>query len=112
MIVNGITIDSFIEKESVRQVDLIKCDVEGAELLVFKGAIQTIKKWRPIVFCEIIDDYCRRYEYASTDIFNFFNNLNYKSFIISTVNGISSIDADTYQRNSEVEVLFLPAEIT
>jgi len=107
--VKGITIDSFIESKSVDQVGFIKCDVEGAELLVFRGAIQTIKKWRPIIFCEINDDYCTRYRYTSTDIFKFFSNLNYNSFTISTSNEISSINVETYQGNGDV--LFLPVEI-
>jgi FkbM family methyltransferase len=34
------------------KIDFIKIDVEGAEILVLKGAEQTIKKWRPIVVFE------------------------------------------------------------
>ena len=35
-------------------VGLIKIDVEGHELAVLKGAEQTIKKWKPIIFIEIL----------------------------------------------------------
>lgn len=34
------------------KVNLIKIDVEGAELLVFKGAIQTLKKHKPYIIFE------------------------------------------------------------
>ena len=34
--------------------DFIKCDVEGAELLVFKGAKNTLINNKPIVFSEIL----------------------------------------------------------
>lgn len=34
------------------KVNLIKIDVEGAELLVFKGAIQTLKKHKPYILFE------------------------------------------------------------
>jgi len=46
-IIDGITLDSFIEKEKLNKVDFIKLDVEGAELEVLKGAMETIKRFRP-----------------------------------------------------------------
>lgn len=42
------TLDSF----GFENVKLIKIDVEGAEPLVFWGARETIKKWRPVIFFE------------------------------------------------------------
>ena len=42
------TLDSF----ELREVDLIKIDVEGWELPVVHGAVETLRKWRPIVVCE------------------------------------------------------------
>ena len=33
-------------------LDLLKCDTEGCELLVVKGAIETIKKFRPVMVME------------------------------------------------------------
>lgn len=47
------TIDNYCTSNNVR-VDFIKCDVEGAELLAFKGGINTIKKDLPIVFSEML----------------------------------------------------------
>ena len=41
-----IDIDSFVEERNI-DVDLIKADIEGAELSALKGAIKTIKKFRP-----------------------------------------------------------------
>jgi len=46
-IVEGVTLDSFTERENLDKVDFIKLDVEGAELEVLKGAVETIKKYRP-----------------------------------------------------------------
>lgn len=42
------TLDSF----AFDGVDLIKVDVEGAESIVFAGALETIRKWQPILFFE------------------------------------------------------------
>ena len=45
--VEGITLDSFVEKEGINKLDFIKLDVEGAELEVLKGAVETIKRLKP-----------------------------------------------------------------
>lgn len=45
--VKTICIDDFVERYNVEKVDFIKMDIEGAEPLALKGAIKTIKKFRP-----------------------------------------------------------------
>lgn len=42
-----------VDGVGVDRVDLIKCDVWGAEELVFAGAARTLERWRPAVICEI-----------------------------------------------------------
>ena len=37
------------------RVDFIKCDVEGLELPVFHSFLETIRKFRPIILCELED---------------------------------------------------------
>src|SRR3990167_5170746 len=46
------TLDSFFENSSLKP-ELIKIDVEGAEIKVLKGAIRTLKKCKPIIFLSI-----------------------------------------------------------
>ena len=48
-------LDDFLKKENFSP-DFIKIDVEGAELNVLKGAINTIKKNGPIIYLEILKD--------------------------------------------------------
>lgn len=38
------TIDDYVSRHNINRLDFIKVDVEGAEHLVFKGALKTIKK--------------------------------------------------------------------
>ena len=45
--VEGITLDSFVGKEGLNKLDFIKLDVEGAELEILKGAVETIKRLKP-----------------------------------------------------------------
>ena len=46
-------LDDLIEEQKLERVDLIKIDVEGAEVEVLKGAMKTIKKFHPKIIFEI-----------------------------------------------------------
>lgn len=61
------TLDGFEFKE----VDLIKIEVEGMELQVLQGAIQTIQIWKPVVFFE------NRKARYNQKLVDFFNEINY-----------------------------------
>lgn len=45
--IKTITIDSFVEKNKIKKVDLIKMDIEGAEFDTLKGAVKTLKRDKP-----------------------------------------------------------------
>ena len=77
-----VTIESEIIKIDdldYKKVSFIKVDVEGAELKVLKGAINTIKNLRPIIMIEIEDRWIESYDIKRKDISIFFNNLNYQT---------------------------------
>ena len=78
------TLDEYVN-ESNEQIDFIKCDVEGAELLVFKGGIDAIINSKPIVFSEILRKWSEKFNYNPNEIFELFHKLGYLSF---TVNGV------------------------
>lgn len=42
-----VSIDDFVSRNNIPKVDFIKMDIEGAEPLALKGAINTIKKFKP-----------------------------------------------------------------
>jgi len=46
------TLDAFVARHSVSRVDVVKIDVEGAELAVLEGAGTTLTRHRPIVVLE------------------------------------------------------------
>jgi FkbM family methyltransferase len=43
------SIDSFVKERSLEKVDMIKLDIEGAEMHVLRGALETIKSHRPVL---------------------------------------------------------------
>ena len=57
--VTTVTVDSVVKAENIEQIDLMKVDVEGAELLVFEGAGETIARCKPAIVFEINDLYTK-----------------------------------------------------
>lgn len=47
------SVDSFCAAEGIRQIDFIKCDVEGHEIEVLKGAESMIWRCRPDILIEV-----------------------------------------------------------
>lgn len=82
-------------------VDFIKCDVEGAELLVFKGALKTIGKHKPIIFSEMLRKWSIKYNYHPNDIIIMFANLGYHCFTVenSNLKLFKNMDDETVETN-------------
>ena len=94
------TLDDYTEETGIT-VDFIKCDVEGAELLVFQGGLQTIARDKPIVFTEILRKWSAKFNYHPNDIFDLFRAQGYVAF--TTLDGnlfeFSGMDDNTIETN-------------
>jgi len=49
----GVTLDKLVDELSLARVDFIKLDVDGFECHVLRGAVQTLKRFRPVIITEI-----------------------------------------------------------
>ena len=74
--VKGETVDNLVEKYNLNP-GIIVIDVEGAEYSVLKGSIETIKKYKPIIISEIVDDFLVEQNCNSMQILDFFKQMNY-----------------------------------
>lgn len=72
-----ISIDNLVKNKKLDRLDLIKIDVEGTEASVIQGARETIKKFHPIIMCEICDD-----SNSSQKTIDLIKSFGYKSHII------------------------------
>src|SRR5258708_18504275 len=50
--VTGKTLDEIVRTLNLRNIDLIKIDVEGAEIEVLRSAAEVVAKYRPAIICE------------------------------------------------------------
>ena len=67
------TLDSF----GFTEVDAIKIDVEGWELMVVEGGEQTILRDRPVIQTEIVENQCRKAGYHADDLVKWFHDRDY-----------------------------------
>lgn len=93
-------LDDFI-KETDLKIDFIKCDVEGGELFVYQGGIESIKRDRPIIFTEMLRKWSAKFNYHPNDIINLLVGIGYRCFTASEnrLKEILSIDENTVETN-------------
>lgn len=48
------TLDHFVEEKMLDRIDLLKIDTESTEPDVLRGAINTIRRDQPVIFCEVL----------------------------------------------------------
>lgn len=85
------TIDHFVVNQQLSRVDLLKIDVEGAEIKVLNGCRNTICNEQPFVICEVLPG-------KEQDIQRFFSDVQYAFFHI-TQHGL--VKKDTIKGDSE-----------
>jgi len=73
-----VVLDEYL-KES-RPVRLIKCDVEGFELPVFRGARRLIQRDHPTVICEIVPWFLEGFHFSLAELIAFFTDQGYELF--------------------------------
>lgn len=73
------TIDKFM-KNRHDVINLIKCDVEGTELFVFKGGIETLKRYKPIIYSEMLRKWSKKFRYHPNDTINLLSDLDYHCY--------------------------------
>lgn len=92
-----ITVDTTVVDTVGLAADVIKIDVEGAELLVLQGAKQTLKNCK-IVFFECNEVHFKEYSYTAEQLYDFFEENNF---------AITNLDLDKVSKD---EFVFLTAD--
>jgi len=100
IIVTQTALDNFVAANSIDRIDLMKIDVEGYELSVFEGAKDSLKKFKPVIICEIfLNEQKRKYfqEWSS--------QLGYVSYMILS-EGLVRLDGELIVNVSGLNYMF------
>jgi FkbM family methyltransferase len=82
------TLDSVLSEKTYPIPDFLKIDVEGAELLVLRGAAQAFAEgFRPLMLIELFAPWERAFEYGPWDVLSYLTDLGY-SFLFACPHGL------------------------
>jgi FkbM family methyltransferase len=95
------TLDNYFIEQKLEKLDFIKCDVEGAELLTFRGGIKTIEKCKPIVFTEMLRKWSAKFDYHPNEIIELFKSMGYGCYFVvgNRLKEISTMTDETIETN-------------
>lgn len=83
-LVEVVKLDSYVRNHHLQNVSIVKCDVEGYELQVLQGALETIRECKPIVMLEVREEWVRRFGEEPGSVFRLLAGLQYEPFAIHT----------------------------
>ena len=63
-------------------IDFIKIDVEGNEKFVLQGAKETLTKYKPLVYCELLRIHSARFGYHPNEVIDYMAELGYKCYVM------------------------------
>jgi len=76
----AITLEDFFEETGINQVNMIKIDIEGAELYALHGMKKVLQKFHPSILMEISEDVLLNAPYNPRDIIKFMEKLQYRQY--------------------------------
>jgi len=83
MVVDTSSIDDLVELRRIRPPDVVKIDVEGAEIEVLHGMLHVLKKWSPKIILEVDDADETRCEGKLASCREFLEDLHYRCEVLS-----------------------------
>jgi FkbM family methyltransferase len=97
------TVDVFMKESNLPRVDVMKLDIEGAELLLFRGARELLKRAdAPLILYEGFGFLTRGFGYHPVEILWLLESCGYSLFVLNSETGeISELKSD-YQYDSMV----------
>jgi FkbM family methyltransferase len=75
--VRGRAVDNVLRELGIRRVDVMKVDVEGAELHVLRGARETLQRHHPKIVIEVIPDHLAGMNTTVDQLFSFLREMGY-----------------------------------
>jgi len=67
---------------NLTRLDFLKCDVEGAELLVLQGARSTLQRLSPILFLEVFEEWTLAFNYTPAELVGFLRGIGYSTIFL------------------------------
>lgn len=86
----------------LKRLDVMKIDVEGAEMMVLRGAENSIRKFRPVIIAEMSEANFQRAGYTSVELLSYIRGLDYE---------VRSLDDPGAPLTAQCDALCTPREM-
>ena len=93
--VAAVALDEIVEQLKLGRLDMIKIDVEGAELEVIQGAKNVLSKFRPTCIIELSENIQKSRGFSTTQFKKLMSEYGYHSFVILDNGSLSPVETDT-----------------
>lgn len=79
--VSAVSVDGFVSENNIEKIDFIRCDTEGSEMLIIKGASETLRKHKPNLLIEIHSNALKEvFNSSAKEVSGFLFDLGYTMF--------------------------------
>lgn len=90
--IDALRLDDFIEGVSLKRLDFIKLDLEGAELQALQGAFRVLERFGPILHLELENQWMKDFGSNTESAILFLKELGYTDFLLYQKDGYSVYD--------------------
>ena len=114
-IVELVRFDDWSLNNNLTRLDVVKMDIEGAEVKALKGMFTTIKKFKPIFLVEINPMWTKRMGTSTEELIGLLRDLNYQIYNID-YKGVSPKKSDILHRvdpngKKELNAIAIPTSL-
>lgn len=101
------TLDALVQAQALHRVDLVKLDVEGAELAVLQGAQQALAASRPLILFELFDAALRGQGASAQEVLDFLAARGYRFLKFGADGGLAPLPS---LAEASINLVAVPAE--
>jgi FkbM family methyltransferase len=80
-------LDDVVYSEGLGRVDVIKMDIEGAEMAALRGAVETLRQFKPVLLIELSDRSLQHQGSGSGEVLAWLEQQGYRTFCFDPATG-------------------------
>ena len=106
-----IPFDQFVDQNDLKRCDFIKLDIEGYEIDFLKGARQSIKKFRPIIYGEFSNYYINLFNQDMKEVWQLCHELSYNIYAPINKRDLTKFTRINEHYGLPEDILLIPNEL-